>query len=88
MIRKLFKEGNKSLSILVLIFVIVMAAGGILLEDDFLIAMKWWVVLLAFGIICMPLSCIIFCKFSDLGWAVSKVMMIAFASWLMWVLDL
>ncbi len=87
MIRKLFKEGNKSLSILVLIFVIVMAAGGILLEDDFLIAMKWWVVLLAFGIICMPLSCIIFCKFSDLGWAVSKVMMIAFASWLMWVLS-
>ena len=42
MIRKLFKEGNKSLSILVLIFVIVMAAGGILLEDDFLLLEYSW----------------------------------------------
>lgn len=87
MIQERLSKENRNTIILILTFIAVFIVGGIILQEDFLIAMKWWTVLLAFGILCMPISYVLFHKFSDLGWAVSKVLMIAFASWIMWVVS-
>lgn len=85
--KRLFSKEYQYTLYLILIIFAVMIIGLLRLDDDFLIAMKWWVTLLVFGMIAIPLSSILFSHFSDFGWVVSKVLTLAFASWIMWLLS-
>ena len=58
-----------------------------LFAAEFIFFAKWWFTILVIGIVFMPLSILIFRRFSDMGWMLSKVIGIAISGWLMWYLS-
>lgn len=59
----------------------------VLFGDEFGLVIDWWFTVLVMGIVFMPLSDLIFAKFSDNGWMFSKVIGIAVSGWLVWYLS-
>ncbi len=62
-------------------------AGYKLMPDDCLAILSWWLTLLALGVTFVPTASLLFAGFHDKGWIFSKVLGIAFAGWLMWLLS-
>ena len=54
--------------------------------SDFSYVLRWWLTLLMLGLAFQPLSMVMFKNLRDGGWLFSKMLGIACAGWLMWVL--
>lgn len=90
------KKGNdNAFSLIALIKCILLAVIGIfvlilasrLFKDEFGYFLNWWLVLVALGVVFMPLSGILFRNFRDSGWMFSKIIGIAISGWLVWYLS-
>lgn len=73
--------------VLLAMAVLTLVVGGIYLGDDFGKTMLWWATLLILGVVVVPLTHMLFKKFSDCGWIFSKSIGLAFGAWLMWFLS-
>jgi uncharacterized membrane protein len=62
------------------------AASALLLRADFLRFMLWWAVLLAVGLIFLPMTRAVFGRFKSKGYIFSKVIGTALAGYVSWVL--
>ena len=58
-----------------------------LFTTEFTYFFNWWLAVLFLGVVFMPASCLIFGRFSDLGWMFSKILGLAVSGWLMWYLS-
>jgi uncharacterized membrane protein len=63
------------------------AASALLLRADFPRFMLWWVVLLAVGLMFLPMTRAVFGRFKSKGYIFSKVIGVALAGWVSWVLS-
>ncbi len=76
------------LAVPVIIFYVFVAFGLKRLGSaDMSLVFRWWLTLLAIGVVFQPLTLLLFKKFHDCGWAFSKVLGIAAAGWLLWLLS-
>ena len=62
------------------------AAAFILLQNDVWIFLTWWLLALLMGLVAMPVTGRLFEMFEDKGWIFSKVLAIAAAGFLTWLL--
>lgn len=72
--------------VLAVLTVLTIILGAVRMGGDFGRVLGWWGVLLVLGIITMPLTYLMFSRFTDFGWAFSKSIGLALSAWLMWVL--
>ncbi|HZK27900.1 MAG TPA: DUF2298 domain-containing protein [Thermoclostridium sp.] len=77
-----FKTLTKTIPYLLLPFTILL--GSVVLKNEFFYVIKWWAVILLFGILFLPLSKSIFSTFTDKGFIFSKVIAIAISSYAFW----
>lgn len=70
-----------------LLIIMAILAAVAIFGNEFGVFFKWYLVVLACGISCMPLSMLLMGRFRDSGWIVSKPVGIAVSSWLMWMLS-
>lgn len=73
--------------IYLVISVLLFVAGKILLQGDYIAFLQWWAVVAGLGLIFLPITCMLFGRFHDKGYLFSKVLGIAFVSYLMWLLS-
>lgn len=82
---KELKNEQKVTGVLAILAVITLILGAAYMGGDFGRVLGWWGVLLVIGIITMPLTYLMFSRFSDFGWVFSKSIGLALTAWLMWV---
>lgn len=58
-----------------------------LFGEEFRLFAGWWFTIFVLGSVFMPLSIVVFGKFSDCGWMFSKVIAIAVTGWMVWYLS-
>lgn len=56
-------------------------------SNDFAVVLTWWLTLMMLGLSVQPLAIIVFHRFHDGGWVISKTLGIALCGWLMWFLS-
>ncbi len=71
----------------VILGVLFLLLAKLLLRDDFTAFIKWWAVLLLFGITFLPLSQRLFSNYHDNGYLFSKTIGLAVSGYLMWLLS-
>ena len=71
--------------VLAVLTVLTIILGAVRMGGDFGRVLGWWGVLLVLGVITMPLTYLMFSRFTDFGWAFSKSIGLALTAWLMWV---
>ena len=69
------------------VLAILLFAAWLLLGEDVIPFLSWWVMLLALGLGFWPLTSRIFSGFADRGWLFSKVLGVAVAGYVMWLLN-
>lgn len=79
------KTGKKGLVFLAGILGIILASIPLLGEDS-AVFIKWWVMILAFGVGILPVTSRLFKKFEDKGWLFSKAVGVAVSGFLVWAL--
>lgn len=57
------------------------------MTQEFIIIFRWWLILFSIGLINFPITFILFKKFSDSGWALSKILGLALISFTFFVLS-
>ncbi|MCR4937078.1 MAG: hypothetical protein K5987_02850 [Lachnospiraceae bacterium] len=65
-------------------YIAIFAAGALLYSADFGYILRWYVMLLIFGIMAMPFSSYLFKGFDDKGFLFSKVIGLVVSSYVMW----
>lgn len=85
-------EKNKSFPIVQILFLtmaylVAFLIGKQLLGTEFPAVVKWWGTLAALGLICYPLTSLVFSEFHDGGWLFSKAIGVALSGWLLWMLS-
>lgn len=84
--KKELKKEQIVTGVLAAITLLTIILGIQFMGGDFGKVLIWWGIMLVIGVITMPLTYMMFSKFSDFGWAFSKSIGLALTSWLMWVL--
>ena len=87
-----YREKDNYNSILTVAFgfilcLIAFTAAKLIFEVEFTYFFKWWLTITVMGVAFLPLSALIFSRFSDMGWMFSKVIGIAVSGWLVWYLS-
>ncbi len=75
------------ISILVLILIAVLTGGYFLLKENYIYMIKWWVTLIAVGLISFPTFSMVFKKFDDRGWMFSKILGLGISGLILWNLS-
>ncbi len=83
---KELKKEQTITGVLAVLTVLTIILGAVRMGGDFGRVLGWWGVLLVLGVINMPLTYLMFSRFTDFGWAFSKSIGLALTAWLMWVL--
>lgn len=83
---KELKKEQTITGVLAVLTVLTIILGAVRMGGDFGRVLGWWGVLLVLGVITMPLTYLMFSRFTDFGWAFSKSIGLALTAWLMWVL--
>ena len=68
------------------LFAVLLALSAVLLEGDRWVFWTWWLLILVMGILAMPLTGRLFRCYQDKGWVFSKVLSVAAAGYLEWLL--
>lgn len=71
----------------ILLLGVIFYIAHVFLGDDMKPFIRWWLTLLALGIIFYPMTGMIFKKFHDGGWLFSKTIGLAITGWLLWFLS-
>lgn len=73
--------------VLMFAYVVTALLGKYLLSSEFSDVLRWWATLGMLGIVCFPLTNLIFSGFHDGGWMFSKTIGLALCGWILWVLS-
>ncbi|MGN0506726.1 MAG: DUF2298 domain-containing protein [Lachnospiraceae bacterium] len=71
--------------VLLLLYLAVFLTGNYLLQTELKAVLAWWAVLVLLGIVCYPLTELMFSGFHDGGFLFSKAIGVALTGWLMWL---
>jgi uncharacterized membrane protein len=61
--------------------------GKLLLQGDYILFLQWWVTIAGLGILCLPVSSVLFEGFHDKGYLFAKALGVAVCGYIMWLLS-